>query len=557
MEYIKKEKLLIQNKPNDDIIDKEITQGPGNYIIDNRIYHVSKNNYETELYQLFRLHLSYYLNYVPAGIKYKEKLEGLINNNKLAKRDKKIAIKKLLYQMSSSDLARMFNELLKKLNTALTNESSMVDMQARIEKTNGKKTVSDSLNDSLNDSLSETTTIEIIPKDFVMGERPEKSPVSSDTISTDFFNQASPPNTSYQFSKNEAPMVQNIHYPSGEKTWIRIFPENKKIDYPSFVIKNNRELCYNNSTKETCNAYQHCNWSNSKKMCFLSMKQDMLVNFINQVAEEFIQNELKTQEILRKGDYFVSDIVDYNVFTERPGERIIMSSNTNLNKILGEIFGKDHIPRIGKRRNKLDATQQYEQLNLANPMKLVNDWYVQNIIENNNTIFRAFTNVYYWLIHPYNEPPYRNLGYYSSFQTNLSNVYKSQIIDWLLSTNQKDSAESVNRAKQIDKLMPYVKYGKLNDFITKLSTDINTSTNCIIELYILSQLYETIIYVNDENYNIIYAFHPIDGFIYNYQNDALPFDTSTYYGYKKITNLRFHYTSKNISPDRIEAMYPK
>jgi len=107
---------------------------PGPWVIS-----LSINNYETELYQLFRLHLSYYLNYVPAGIKYKEKLEGLINNNKLAKRDKKIAIKKLLYQMSSSDLARMFNELLKKLNTALTNESSMVDMQARIEKTNGKK----------------------------------------------------------------------------------------------------------------------------------------------------------------------------------------------------------------------------------------------------------------------------------------------------------------------------------------------------------------------------------------------------------------------------------
>jgi hypothetical protein len=73
----------------------------------------------------------------------------------------------------------------------------------------------------------------------------------------------------------------------------------------------------------------------------LAVKQDLLIDYINQATEEFIQNELKAHEILQKGEYFVSDIVNYNVFTERPGERIIMTSNTNLNKILSEIFGKE------------------------------------------------------------------------------------------------------------------------------------------------------------------------------------------------------------------------
>ena len=38
--------------------------------------------------------------------------------------------------------------------------------------------------------------------------------------------------------------------------------------------------------------------------------------------------------------------------------------------------------------------------------------YIQNIVDNLNTIFRAFVNVYYWLMHPYSETNYRNLGYF-------------------------------------------------------------------------------------------------------------------------------------------------
>ena len=110
-------------------------------------------------------------------------------------------------------------------------------------------------------------------------------------------------------------------------------------------------------------------------MCMLTIKQDMLVEYINKVTEEFINNELKAHEILRKDNYFVSDIVNYNVFTERPDEKIIMTSNTNLNKILYEIFGKENIPKIGKRANKLETIQNYDQLNASNPMRDINIWY--------------------------------------------------------------------------------------------------------------------------------------------------------------------------------------
>jgi hypothetical protein len=539
-EYIKKEKLYVQNKPNDDIIDKEIMKGRDNFVIDNRVYFVSKNKYETELYQLFRYHLSYYLNYIPAGLKYKEKLENIMTNDKKPKREKKLEIKKLLYQMTSSDLARTFIELLK--NKGLVTQKGGASHNILAD----AKT-------PLNIVKQKTKSVQIIPQDFDVNDRRHRSNLrdlteTPDTVEFDYTEEIPPLTTPFTFTKNEAPILGNVHFPAQEKNWIYVLPDSKNIDYPSFILKNNRELCYNNNNKESCNANQHCNWVNSKNMCMLSVKQNLLVDYINQVAEEFIQNEFKANEILRKGEYFVSDIVDYNVFTERPGERIIMTSNTNLNKILSEIFGKENIPRIGKRRNKMESLQNYEQLNIDNPMKEIGNWYIQNIIENNNSIFRAFTNAYYWLIHPYNDPIVRNLGYYSALQTNLSNIYKSQVVDWLLSPENNND---------IQKLLPYIKNGKVIEFTTKLSMDVQTLTNCLVELFVMSKINETIIYVNDENYNIIYAFHPIDGFVYDHKKQKQPFDISPYNNFKKIINIRFHYISKNISPDKIEVMYPK
>ena len=543
IEYIKKEKLYVQNKPNDDTIDKEIMKGKDNFIIDNRVYYVSKNKYETELYQLFRFHLSYYLNNIPSGIKYKDRLENIINNNKIPKREKKLDVKKLLYQMTSTDLAKTFVELLKR-------------KQLVVQKGGKKEKHYSDLADAktpVNIVRQKEKTLEIIPRDFDVSDRRRRSnlrdlAVTPDVVEFDYTEEIPPLNTPFTFTKNEAPNIENVNFPINEKNWLYILPESRKIDYPSFILRNNRELCYNSNNKESCSINQHCNWINSKNMCMLSVKQDLLVDFINRVAEEFIQNELKAHEILRKGEYFVSDIVNYNVFTERPGERIIMTSNTNLNKILSEIFGKENIPRIGKRRSKLESMQNYDQLNIDHPMRDVNNWYVQNIIENNNTIFRAFTNAYYWLLHPYNDPIVRNLGYYSALQTILSNIYKSQVIDWLLSPENNNDIRT---------LLAYIKSGKVIDFTTKLSMDVQTLTNCLVELFIMSKINETIIYVNDENYNIIYAFHPTLGFLYNYKKQKQPFDISAYQNFKKVINLRFHYISKNISPDKIEVMYPK
>ena len=528
IDYIKKEKLLVQYKPDEDMIDMDISKGPKNFVIDDRIYEVSKNNYETEMYQLFRLHLSYYLNNVPYGLKNKEKLETLLNN-KIDKNKKLLEIKKLLYHISNNELYKTFTNLLEQFEGQKGSSKNELYSENNIGYHN----------------INEVT---IIPQNDI-SKHDSDDTQNSQVEFTEQSEPSVPVNIKYQFMENGTPPVQeNVNFASNEKHWINIFPENKEINYPSFNVMNNRELCYNNSNKDSCNYYQHCNWINSKNMCMLNVRKDLFVNFVNKVAEEFIQNELKADEILRRGNYFVSDIVNYNIYTERPGERIIMTSNTNMNKILSEVFGKESIPQIGKRRNKIISIQNYDQLNEQNPLRDINNWYLQTIIENNNTIFRAFVNGYYWLTHPYNDIIYRNLGYYSSLQTNLSNIYKSQVIDWLLSPENKD---------EIDNLLPYIKYGKILEFVIKLSVDVVTLTNCIIELYIMSKIYNTIIYVNNDNYNIIYVFHPKEGLIYDYKKNKEQFNQNDYINNKNYINIRFHYISKNIYPDKVEVMYPK
>ena len=520
MEYVKKEKLHVQNKPNDDLIDKEIMSGRQNIVVDNRVYFVSKNKYEVELYQLFRYHLSYYLNQAETGIKFRDKLEKVIGA-KMDKKEKRMEIKKLLYQMVDSDLARTFGELLKKVGGGASNPLAQANTPVSI-------------------ADQKVKTIQLIPED--------DQTISPDPSEFDFSQQIPTMNTPFNFARNEKQIPTASHFPSNEKTWIHVLADNKEIEYPSFILKNNRELCYFSNNKESCHLNQHCTWNNNKNVCLLTIRKDMLVDYVNQVSEEFLQGELKAQEILQQGNYFVSDIVNYNIFTERPGEKIIISSSTNLNKILAEIFGKENIPRIGKRRTKMDAALDYDQLNLDNQPKDIGDWYIQNIIENNNTIFRAFANAYYWLLHPFNDQAVRNLGYYSSLQTSLSSIYKGQVVDWLL--DSKNTAE-------IQTLGPYIKYGKIIEFAITMSMDSQTLTNCFLELYTLSKINETIIYIRDENYNIIYVFHPTLGFVYDYQTESKAFAMGQYKSFKKSITIRFIYFTKNISPDKIEVMYPK
>ena len=62
------------------------------------------------------------------------------------------------------------------------------------------------------------------------------------------------------------------------------------------------------------------------------MTVDMAKDYINKVLYEFIRNKIEFKEIIQENDYFVSDIANYSLYTDRPGQKIIRSNNFNIKK---------------------------------------------------------------------------------------------------------------------------------------------------------------------------------------------------------------------------------
>lgn len=467
-EYISKEGLLVQNQPSDDIIDEEIEKSGNKYHIDDRIYYVKKNDYDNEMYNLFRLNLSNFLNEIPEGKTFRSTIDLIVSNTGLNKKQKRFLIKKLLYQSIDKGLHKTYSDAANKyLSVDIINDSGVHIMNNTISKM------------KINDK------------------------------------------------------------------WINVTDTNKQIDYPKITLDNNREIC-SYFGQPQCKNYHYCCWKNNS--CLFGLKENLIVRFVNKVTEELIQADANYYEIMHLKGYSVQDIRNKNIYSERVGEKVIVSTGANLEKLFSGIFGKDNIPKIGKRRDLVSFYQDYDALNKENKYKSIPGWYVQNIIDNNNTIFRAFANCYYWLMHPYNDPEYRNIGYYSSLQTELANIYKSQTIDWLMLPENNEHIETI---------IEWIKYGKFETFVIKLSQEIGTVTNCIVELFVLSKIYETIVFVHNKNYELIMVFHPSDGYIYRNNDIIDAIDVQKYDSYKKTVHIKFNYGTNSNIPERIEVLYKK
>lgn len=325
---------------------------------------------------------------------------------------------------------------------------------------------------------------------------------------------------------------------------------DKQADIKNYQINNNREICAINATKNICNVHDHCMWSNNQ--CKFSLTEEMLIDFINKISEELINNDLKKDEVFQFKNYFVSDIVNYNIFTERPNQKIIKSNNNNIKKMLSNIFGKDNIPKIGKRRGHKNVDLNLQDLNLLNQIKDMGDYYIQPVMENNNSIFRAFANCLFWQKNKLYDNNYRNLGYYSALQTDLSNYFKSLVIDWLIDKRNKNEIKN-NLYKYVDESK---RENFTRNFVVKMGNDTHTLTNCVVEIYVLAKKYKKIIYIFNENNKLIYIF-----------DDVIVFDSNIKKKFDKKYNdpkikinglhIKLNFFTSNISPDQIEAIYIK
>ena len=164
---------------------------------------------------------------------------------------------------------------------------------------------------------------------------------------------------------------------------------------------------------------------------------------------------------------------------------------------MSELFGQDNIPIIGKRRHK-NLFQQIVKNDTTELIELGNQ-FIQPIVNNNDTIIRAYVNSYYWINNPLYDSSSRNLGYSSTLQTQITFLMKSLIIDFLQNTNNHKKLPKKIKEKF------KIKENFFKSYINKFRKT-NFNSNGIIELTILSHIFDHPIVIYDNYSNVKYLF---------------------------------------------------
>ena len=311
----------------------------------------------------------------------------------------------------------------------------------------------------------------------------------------------------------------------------------------NYNIANFRDYCYVNKTKDKCIENSHCSWSNN--LCKFRLDENMAIDFVNKVLEEMIQDSIQFKELIQEGTYYVSDIVDYNQYLYRPNQKIIKSSNYNIEKIMSELFGKNKAPIIGKRQLKVKVINNEIDDEYPKIIELGKQL-IQMIIPNKDSIIRAFINSYYWINNTLFDNETRNLGYYSDLQSTITNLFKVKIIDFIQNIKNNNKYQ-----KYLDK---YFK-NNTNFFDSTLNKFRKQSYNTDgkLELYILSFLLDYRIVVYNNYNNVQYLF--LQGEIDVNEETIKKFTSSEFR--KNTIFLKFDFDGSNTIPKNIYSIYYK
>jgi hypothetical protein len=280
------------------------------------------------------------------------------------------------------------------------------------------------------------------------------------------------------------------------KELIKIIEELPDLIY--YKINNQRILC-DDLSEDDCINNKHCYYNGkskntSKNKCYYAATEKNINKYVKKLSYEITEQKIKANELLNENKYYVSDIVDYNLFTYKPGQTITKSSNTNLNKILKNIFGDKHIPQIGKRYLSKKTELDLDELQSRHPLKDIKDSYSQTIVPYNYSVVRAYINCYYWNKHSLYTMESRNLGYYSLLQTKLLDIFKSLIIDWL---NVSGNIDIINSLDETTKnniknkfIFDKIDKGKINNYVINLMENPIEENNGLFELLILNNIHK-------------------------------------------------------------------
>jgi hypothetical protein len=281
--------------------------------------------------------------------------------------------------------------------------------------------------------------------------------------------------------------------------------EIPNLDY--YKVKNKRILCKNLNENECIDSY-NCSFINKTKKtngkCVYTTTHKFYNEFINRLSNELVEQQLTMYEMLNENNYFVSDIVDFNNYDNIKGRTII---KTNIiNKMPISIF--NNVFNDNKNADNIDIVDE------NNNIKDIKVAYKQNLIPFKLSILRAYCNGYYWIKHNLYNVKLRNLGYYSKYQNEFLNLFRSYIIDWLNIDDNIDKLtnmdnmtkkyinnEIINSSLKNDDLKNnnLKNNNSINSFIVKFMESDVEFNYALFELYILNDIHKIPIVLSVNN----------------------------------------------------------
>ena len=287
--------------------------------------------------------------------------------------------------------------------------------------------------------------------------------------------------------KNIDKNIYDILQKGGNNKFINI-NDNNQINYNDYNLNNKRNVCSFHLNKDDCNKNYHCKFVSNK--CLFNLSTKKTINFVSKVIDELLSDEMKSKELLKEDNYFISDVVDESNYIIRDNEKIIKSNEQDIEKILVQYLG--NIPYLKKRKGIFKNIKNMNENNLENPIEDVGSYKLQNIIMNNNSIIRAFVNSYYWKNNNLKTEELRNLKYYSELQTNLTNYFVGKAIDFL---------DNKINIEYLENTFSYLKFNSFDLLINDMN---NILFNGRIILCVLSKILDEIIVVYDNYFKVIY-----------------------------------------------------
>lgn len=270
------------------------------------------------------------------------------------------------------------------------------------------------------------------------------------------------------------------------KFTIRIYnkPEiENKIKNYNFE-QNNIIKDYSNSKK--CNNIMYSLDKDNK--CIFSLTFDLLVDFINHVCYELLNYGIKCFEILNLNGYYVSSVINTNIYRIKEGQKVIKKHVETKNNVFIDYLKenpqdvndfdpndeekyKNYYKLSNKYKKQEEKTNKIIELNQG---KRIKNFIYQPVYDLNDSYLRAYVNCLFWISNHNikdNQPTsIKNLGYYNTDQDKIINYVKSQLIDNIIFNDVtkdeiKDKDELKDDKKLIDKVSKNTNMMRYQDII--------------------------------------------------------------------------------------------